>query len=472
MTNLRLLTPEMTLSGLALLVLFVDMLLPVKRARWLYHLAWLSAAGVLVMTALTLTGASGAHGVGTLWSVDPFSQFLKMCVLLTTVLCLLLGLDYAGLPERHAGLFSALVLFSAAGLMFLASATDLLLVFVALELVSLSSFVLTGFERMNPKSNEGAMKYFLFGAFSSAIMVYGISLYFGATGATKLAAAGATPTPMLLLGLTLILLGFAFKASLAPMHFWVPDAYEGAPTPITTFLSIAPKIATLGVLVRLFGVIFPAPAWEMTSLLALMAVLTMTIGNFTAIFQDDVKRLLAYSSVAQAGYLLIGLAAGNVMGQEGVLLYAFSYIAMNLGVFAAAQAVGQAAGHYGLSAFDGLYKRSFGLALAMSFCLLSLAGIPPFAGFIGKMYIFSAAVQSGMMWLAVIGVLNSVVSVYYYFRIAQRMFLRDPAGEPEPLPIGAFVAGGMAVAVVGVLLFGIHPEPLIAGVKASTRFLP
>lgn len=472
MDNLRLLAPETALAGLALLTLVADMLLPARRSRWLYHLAWLCAAGVLAMTAATLTGAAGAQGVGTLWSADPFSQFLKMCVLLTTVLCLLLGLDYAALPESRAGLFSSLVLFAAAGLMFLVSATDLLLVFVSIELVSLSSFVLTGFERSNPKSNEGAMKYFLFGAFSSAIMVYGISLYFGATGTTRLAAAGAAPSPMLLLGLVLILLGFAFKASLAPMHFWVPDAYEGAPTPVTTFLSIAPKIATMGVLVRLFGVIFPAPAWELTSLLALMAVLTMTIGNFTAIFQDDVKRLLAYSSIAQAGYLLIGLASGNALGQEGVLLYAFTYIAMNLGAFAAAQAVGQDAGHYGLSAFDGLHKRSLGLALAMSFCLLSLAGIPPFAGFMGKMYIFSAAVKADMMWLAVVGVLNSVVSVYYYFRIAQRMFLRDPAGEAAPLPVGAFVCGGVAVAVVGVLLFGIHPEPLIAGVKASTRFLP
>jgi NADH-quinone oxidoreductase subunit N len=472
MENLRLLAPEMWLSGLALGLLLVDMLLPAKKSRLLYHLAWLIAAGVLVVTALTLTGASGAHGVGTLWSVDPFSQFLKMCVLLTTALCLLLGLDYAALPQKHAGLFSGLVLFAAAGLMFLLSATDLLLIFVALELVSLSSFILTGFERQNAKSNEGAMKYFLFGAFSSALMVYGISLYFGATGGTKLLASGAAPTPMLVLGLVLILLGFAFKASLAPMHFWVPDAYEGAPTPVTTFLSIAPKIATLGVLVRVFGVIFPAPAWELSSLIALMSVLTMTIGNFTAIFQDDVKRLLAYSSIAQAGYLLIGLASNDPLGQQGVLLYSFTYVAMNLGCFAVAQAVGQHAGHYGLSAFDGLYKRSFGLALAMSFCLLSLAGIPPFAGFMGKLYIFASAVKADMMWLAVVGVLNSVVSVYYYFRIAQRMFLRDAAGESEPLPVGAFVAGGVAVAVVGVLLFGVYPEPLIAGVKASTRFLP
>lgn len=472
MENLRLLAPEMWLSGLALGLLLVDMLLPVKRSRWLYHLAWLSAAGVLVMTALTLSGAAGAHGVGTLWVADPFSQFLKMCVVLTTALCLLLGLDYAALPERHAGMFSALVLFACAGLMFLLSATDLLLVFVALELVSLSSFILTGFERANAKSNEGAMKYFVFGAFSSALMVYGISLYFGATGTTKLVATGAAPGPMLVLGLVLVLLGFAFKASLAPMHFWVPDAYEGAPTPVTTFLSIAPKIATLGVLVRVFGVLFPAPAWELSSLLALMAVLTMTIGNFTAIFQDDVKRLLAYSSIAQAGYLLIGLVSGNAMGQQGVLLYAFTYVAMNLGCFAVAQAVGQSAGHYGLSAFDGLSKRSFGLSLAMAFCLLSLAGIPPFAGFIGKTYIFASAVKADMMWLAVVGVLNSVVSVYYYFKIAQRMFLRDAAGESEPLPVGAFVAGGVAVAVVGVLLFGVYPEPLIAGVVASTRFLP
>jgi len=315
------------------------------------------------------------------------------------------------------------------------------------------------------------MKYFLFGAFSSAIMVYGISLYYGATGTTHLAAASAVPGPMLLLSLVLILLGFCFKASIAPMHFWVPDAYEGAPTPVTTFLSVAPKLATFAAIARVFGAIFPLQAYDLTLLFAILAALTMTIGNFTAMFQTDTKRLLAYSSIAQAGYLLIGLAVGTPLGREGMMLYSFVYVAMNVGAFAVIQAVGSAKGSYDLSSFDGLAKNRLGLALALMFCLLSLAGIPPLAGFMGKMLIFSSAVQAGQWWLAVVGVLNSVVSVYYYFLISHRMFFREPSDETA-IPVGAYVCGGVAVAVVVVLLFGIYPEPLIAGVRASTQILP
>lgn len=470
MNNLRLLLPEAILATLGLVVLLADLLVPVKKARVLYHLAWLSAAGVLVWTALTL-GDPAAHGVGSLWSVDPFSQFFKVTTLLTCVLCLLLGLDYKDLPEKHAGTFSALMLFSTAGLMYLVSSTNLLMLFVALEVVSISSFILTGFERQNHKSNEGAMKYFLFGAFSSAIMVFGISLYYGAAGTVQLAAASAAPGPMLILALVLILLGFAFKASIAPMHFWVPDAYEGAPTPVTTFLSVAPKLATFAALARVFGSIFPLEAYDLTLLFSIMAALTMTIGNFTAMFQTDAKRLLAYSSVAQAGYLLIGLTAGSPLGREGVMLYSFVYVAMNVGAFAVIQAVGSAKGSYDLSAFDGLAKHRLGLALSLMFCLLSLAGIPPLAGFMGKLIIFSSAVKAGHWWLAIVGVVNSVVSVYYYFAIAHRMFFREPADE-KAIPVGAYVCGGVALAVVGVLLFGLNPEPLLAGVRASTQILP
>jgi NADH-quinone oxidoreductase subunit N len=409
-------------------------------------------------------------GAAPLWSADPFSRFFKLAVLLTTSLCLLLGLDYEDLPSRHAGTFSALVLLSACGLMLLSSATDLLLIFVALELVSISSFILAGFERANPLSNEGSMKYFLFGAFSSAIMVYGISLYYGATGTTRLLA--ATPAgPVLMLALALILLGFAFKASLAPMHFWVPDAYQGAPTPVTAFLSIAPKLATFAAIARIYGTIFPPSSHSMSTLLAALALTTMTIGNFTALFQSDTKRLLAYSSIAQAGYLMIGVAVATPLGREGVLLYSFIYAAMNIGAFAVIQAVGQAKRSYDLSAFDGLAKRHLGLALCMAFCLLSLAGIPPLGGFMGKLYIFSAAVQTGSWLLAVAGVVNSVISTYYYFQIIRRMFL-SPAPEETFITIGRYTYGGLALAVAGVLYFGLFPEPLIAAARASALIIP
>jgi NADH-quinone oxidoreductase subunit N len=391
---------------------------------------------------------------------------------------LLLGLEYKNLPPQHAGAFNALLLMSSAGMMFLVSAIDLLQAFIALELISISSFILAGYERANPKSNEGSIKYFLFGAFSSAVMAYGISLFYGATGGTKLVGISQqmAGSPVFILSVLLILLGFAFKASIAPMHFWVPDAYEGAPTPVTAYLSIAPKIATMGALVRIFSILMPASVLQLTALFSLLAALTMTIGNFTAFFQDDVKRMLAYSSIAQAGYIMIGIVTGNTLGTEGVLLYSFIYVAMNLGAFAVAQIVAQQAGAdpkdaYSLESFNGLARRSFGMALAMTFFLLSLSGIPPFAGFIGKFYIFSAAVQSGHYGLAVVGVINSVVSVYYYMKIAYHMFFK-PAADEAPLSVGPYLYGGLAVAIAGVLVFGVYPEPLVASVQASAQYLP
>ncbi len=470
MLNLGLLLPVFALAGGALFLMFIDLLLPSTKFRRLYHLAWIFSLSVLVLQIAAL-GNPASRGSGTLWIADSFGSFIQLIILFTTTLCLLSTLDYRALPDRYAGTYCALMLLSAAGLLILISATDLLLAFIALELVSISSFVLAGFERKHPKSNEGAMKYFLFGAFSSALFIYGVSFYYGATGGTQLIT-GVAPSPLLILGLVLILLGFAFKASIAPMHFWVPDAYEGAPTPVTTFLSIAPKIATFGALMRMFGIVFPASSYDLQGLLGLLAILTMTIGNFTAFFQNDVKRILAYSSIAQAGYLLIGVAVGTLRGTEGVLIYSFVYVAMNIGAFAVAQAVGEASGSYCLDSFNGLGQRSLGISLGMTFCLLSLAGIPPMAGFMGKLYIFSSAVESGRWWLAVAGVVNSVASAYFYFRIAHRMFFRAPDNDSGPLIVGPYLYGGIAVAVVGVLLFGLNPEPLIAGVRASTPLLP
>ena len=472
MNNLHLIYPEIALGAMALGLMVADLFVAARHGWLLYHLGWLVSVVTLCLVGFTISDSSHLQGVGQLWAVDPLSQFFKMLVLLTTVLALLLGLEYKQLPPRHAGVFVCLLLLATTGMMFLVSSIDLLMTFVSLELISLTSFVLAGFERGNVRSNEGAVKYFLFGAFSSAVMAFGISLFYGATGTTQLVGLKETGGPLLILGVLLVLLGFCFKASVAPMHFWVPDAYEGAPTPVTAYLSIAPKIATLAAMVRVFNVLLPASILDLTTVLALLAGLTMTIGNFTAFFQTDVKRLLAYSSIAQAGYIMIAIVAGNTLGIEGVLLYSFVYVSMNIGAFAVAQAVcDHGRGNYDLSSFDGLARRSFGLALAMSFFLLSLAGIPPLAGFIGKFYIFSAAVQSHHYGLATVGVINSVVSVYYYMKIAYHMFFK-PAKDQAPVEIGPYLYGGLAVAVAGVILFGIYPEPLVASIQASAQYLP
>ncbi|MBI5241484.1 MAG: NADH-quinone oxidoreductase subunit N [Elusimicrobia bacterium] len=502
MRNLGSLLPELGLSVLGLGLMLADILTPPRLSRSLYHLAWAAAAAALGLVAWGLYAGPVLPVLGTLWTVDPMSQFFKMLLLVSTLMTVMLVLEYGPLPPAQAGTFSALLVFSVVGMMVLVSAGDLLLIFVSLELVSISSFVLAGFERGNRRSNEGAVKYFLFGAFSSALMVYGISLYYGTAGTTRLVdpASAALLAPglqgrggALTLAMLFILLGFGFKAALAPMHFWVPDAYEGAPLPVTAFLSVAPKIATIGALVRVYMCLQPAAGLGLTALLALLAMLTMTIGNTVAIFQDNVKRLLAYSSIAQAGYILIGIVAGNALGAEGILLYCLVYVAMNLGAFAVVQAVGDdgsrgGLGSYQLEAFDGLGRRSFALALIMTLFLLSLAGLPPLAGFIAKFYLFASALDAGrgasgaaapslFYGLAVVAVLNSVVSVYYYMKIAYHMFFLPPRGAEggpgrQAPRVGPYVYGCIFVALAGVLYFGVYPDPLIANVKLSAPTLP
>lgn len=468
MVNLQLLLPEILLSVLALGILLLDLVVDEERAESLYH-AGILATGVTLVFAGVLPHLT-AWGIGTLWTFDPMGLFLKDIVLMATLLTLMISLDFK-LPARNAGSFTALVLWSAAGMMVLLSGTDLLLLFLALELVSISTFILAGFKRNSLRSSEGAIKYFLIGAFSSAITAYGISLFYGATGTTRLVTAPAVADPVYIMGVLFMTVGFAFKASLAPFHLWVPDAYEGAHTPITTFMSVAPKIATVGALVRVFTVLIPHGQAGLTPLFWGLAALTMSVGNLAAIFQDNVKRLLAYSSVAQAGYLMIGFVAGDALGQEGILLYSLVYLFMNFGAFTVAIIVGEHAGTYDISAYDGLAQRNLGLSLLMAVFLLSLAGIPPLAGFIGKFYLFASAIQSGWVWLAVIGILNSLVSVYYYLRIAYRMFFMEPRTD-APVPSRFYLASSLAISAVAVFVIGLYPNPVIASIKDTIRFLP
>lgn len=471
MENLHLLYPEISLALFALLLMAADLWLPKKQGRILYHLGMISACVTTGLIGLAYSNPGHYQGIGTLWVVDPMALFFKVVILATTILILALAVDYKNPVDEHLGTFTSLILLAAVGMMLLVSATDLLLVFLALELISISSFILVGFERKNRKSSEGALKYFLIGAFSAALLVFGISLFYGATGTTHLLQLPLTLAPdayvMLVLGCLFILIGLGFKVSMAPFHFWVPDAYEGAPTPVTVFLSIAPKVAGMAVLLRIFTGILPHGALGLTSLLAFLAMLTMTVGNFTALFQTNIKRLLAYSSIAHAGYMLIGFVTGDSLGREGLLLYSLVYVFMNFGAFAVATVIGNE-NSYELEAYNGLAKRNFGLSMLMLFFLLSLAGIPPLAGFIGKFYLFAAAINGKFYWLAIVAVLNSVVSVYYYMRIVYHMFFKEPR-TLEPAPIGVFIAGGLTIAAVGVFLIGIYPEPILSAVKLSAE---
>ena len=468
MENLNLLIPEIVLSLLALGLIAFSLF----RARF-ERTAYFIALGTLALTCLSIffpVFSTAREGFGTLWVCDGLSVFFKIIVILATAFTLLLSLEYPPTACQPSGLYAGMLLFSCVGMMLLASATDLLLLFVALELVSLTSFILTGFEKTNLRSSEAAIKYFLVGAFSSALTAYGISLFYGATGTTQLVGLKASGG-LLLPAMLFITVGFGFKISMVPFHFWVPDAYEGAPTPITAFLSVAPKAATLAAFLRLFTILLPHWQMNLTLLFEILAILTMTVGNLVAIFQNNVKRLLAYSSIAQAGYILIGLVTGDPLGQEGVLIYVLAYLFMNMGAFAVAIAVANREKSYDLDGYNGLAQRSLGLSLMMTFFLLSLAGIPPLAGFIGKFYVFAAAIRTHFYVLAVVGVLNSVVSVYYYMRIAYRMFFASPRNT-DSVPLGRYLAGSLILATLFIFLIGILPEPFIQSVKFSMRTLP
>jgi len=475
MENLHLLYPEITLTSCALILLVADLFFHGRHGRALYVFGVVAAALTIGVNALGYSQPAIYQGIGTLWVVDPMALLLKVLILGTTIMVLLTTFGYQSKDvPRHLGSFTALVLLSAVGMMLLVSAIDLLMIFLALELISICSFILVGYERNLTKSSEGAMKYFIIGAFSSAIMVYGISLFYGSLGTTRLLDIhplfAQRSSEMFVMGCLLLTVGFGFKISMAPFHLWVPDAYEGAPTPVTAFLSIAPKIAGLAMMVRVFTHMVPHVSLDLTLMFSILAVLTMTVGNLTAIFQTNIKRMLAYSSIAQAGYMLIGFVTADTMGREGLLLYSLVYVFMNLGAFAVVISIGNDDG-YELEAYDGLAKRNLGLSLLMTCFLLSLAGIPPMAGFIAKFYIFAAAIKGGFYWLGVFAVLNSVISVFYYMRVAYHMFFREPRSL-EPVRTNLFLHMVLTVSAAVVFVVGIYPDPAITIVKSSAVMLP
>ncbi|MDP2866826.1 MAG: NADH-quinone oxidoreductase subunit N [Elusimicrobiota bacterium] len=473
MSNLILLNPEIILACAGLLILLAGAFIGESRAKLLFHLGTISAAAVLGMVITQAVMA--AYGMGTMWVLDPAAQLFKFIILAATVFTLLLSVNYTAIQPRHVGTYTALVLWASCGMMFLSGAMDFIYLLISLELISICCFILTGFEQKNPRSAEGAIKYFLMGGLSTAVTIYGISLFYGATGTTNLFNYVSSvdlhfSDPAYIMGMLFILVGFGFKISMVPFHFWAPDAYEGAPTPITAYLSVASKLAALGAMMRIFASVIPHYAIGSTMLIAVLAALTMTLGNLTALFQTNIKRLLAYSSIAQAGYMLIGLVVADPLGRESVLFYALAYLVTNMGAFAVAMVVAGKTGSYELEAYDGLAKRSLGLSIVMVMFLLSLAGIPPLVGFIGKFYLFASAVNSQtFLWLAVVGVLNSVVSVYYYMNIARRMFFAE-GKDTSLVETDIYTTGVIVITSAATLLMGILPETCMRVVKNCVSF--
>jgi NADH-quinone oxidoreductase subunit N len=479
------LLPELVLTAGALLLLVVDVFTPRDRQGLLI---WLAVA-VLVATGAALAPTAGVNltVARDLVAVDSFAFFFKVVFLLAAAITLLMSARYLEVEGARAGEYGFLVLCATLGMMFMAGGADLVTIFIGLETMAVSFYVLTGFLKPNRRSNEAAVKYFLLGAFSLGLLLYGMSLLYGLTGTTNLrniatGLASAEGGLMLPLAVILVAAGVGFKIAAVPFHMWAPDVYEGAPTPITGFLSVGSKAASFAMLLRIFieglpafrfeglSVVFGEPiGW--TTVFYVLAVVTMTVGNLTAITQSNLKRLLAYSSIAHAGYVLIGVVAGSARGVAAALIYLFIYIFMQLGAFAVIvllrrrDVVGDE-----LKDLSGLYFRSPLAAIAMLVFMLSLGGIPPTAGFMGKFWVFSAAIESGYVWLAVIGVLNSAISLYYYVRVIVFMWIKE---ETLGSPIAMAPALGLviAVALFGTLVFGVYPAPLFDFAEASAATL-
>ena len=480
--NWWLLAPEITLAVSAVAVILLDLVVRRKGA-----LAVVSVIGLLAAMAFAvgLWDKVGVTALNDMLVVDRFSLFFQLFFPAVALLVVLASTDYASRFSRFQGEYYALILLATTGMMFLASTGELISIYISLELMSLSLYALTGFLR-DPKSGEAGLKYLLLGAMSSAVLLYGLALTYGITGTTHLGAVAAAvrgmgsaaDNPALLMAVVFIIVGFGFKIASVPFQMWVPDVYEGAPTPITAFLSVASKAAGFAVLVRLFTAAFPAPEWlsqDWGMVFAVLAAVTMTLGNIVALVQINIKRLLGYSSIAHAGYIMLGLAAlgaagGGGLGQSGVLFYVAAYGITNLGAFIAIIAISHHLDSDLISGYAGMSRRSPLLAAALALSLVSLTGLPVTAGFWAKIYIFNAAVQEGLLWLVVVAVLNSVISAYYYLRIVKTMYLEDPPTE-ERVPSSAPVNAALVVCSIGVLYIGFLPYAVLRLAEAATLLL-
>ena len=429
------------------------------------------------LVALALAGYATARlmwvdlpVMGGLFLLDPYSNFFKIIFYIAAAITILLSLNYLKQEKIHLGEYYAFILFATCGMMIMVSGGDLLVIFLGLELTALSFYILTGFKRFERKSLEAAVKYFVLGSFSSGILLFGISLLFGLAGTTNLemlahrfaSMNGETGAdPAWILAMVFLVVGFGFKVAIIPFHMWAPDVYEGAPTPITAFLSVSSKAASFAVFLRVFGVALGGMYEDWRMLLILISVFTILLGNILAIAQSNIKRMLAYSSIAHAGYALIGLLVGSHLGVFSLMLYMFVYAFMNLGAFGVVVQL-RKDGLEGneITDFAGLAKRNRLAAFVMLIFMFSLAGIPPTAGFIGKFYIFMAAVEANLTWLAVLGVVGSAISAYFYLRVVMVMYMKEPhSGMVFSTPRAAALA--LTIAAIAVIGLGVFPGPIL-----------
>ncbi|MHB8653769.1 MAG: NADH-quinone oxidoreductase subunit N [Terriglobia bacterium] len=475
--------PEILLTIFALAILIIDpVLFQDKRDKFWNAVFALIGLGFAILQLIlfwrAFPGGLPFVGFGGRFTVDTFAIFMKLIIAFATFLVVLISVKYLEIEEAHFGEYYALLLLAAVGMMFMASGTDLIVLFLGVELMAFCEYILSGFLRTHRRSNEAAMKFFLLGAFSSGLLLYGMSLLYGIAGSTKLGdimlslAARPSPDPLAWVAMITLLAGLFFKIAAVPFHQWTPDVYEGAPTSITAFISVAPKVASFALLLRLLFAGIRPMQLEWQSLMIGVAIATMTLGNLAAITQTNIKRFFGYSTISHVGYLLLGVIAaadGNSYGLTAVLIYLLVYAFMNLGAFAVIilmrrkDLVGDE-----IDDLAGLMARAPGMAVLMLIFLLSLAGVPPTAGFIGKYYIFLSLIQTGHYYLAVLGVAYAVVALYYYFRIVVAMFMKN-APETVPLATSPGQSVALGVAIAFTLAIGIYPEPFILLARAAVR---
>ncbi|HSL98477.1 MAG TPA: NADH-quinone oxidoreductase subunit N [Candidatus Deferrimicrobiaceae bacterium] len=484
MSDITTIAPFVLAVLLALVVLVVDLVWPGRRGA----IVGTVLVGLLMVAAATIDVGSGGTRVTAFdgaYVVDPLTTFLDLLFIGIVAFTIVFAPDYLEPRGLPLGEFAVVLLFAMTGAMLISASADLLVLFIALELMVLPGYMLAGYHKTDGYSTEGAIKYFLLGSFSSAIFLFGLAVGWGTLGTTRIEdvrdalAGGAAVSPALVMGLAFLTTGVAFKIAAVPFHYWTPDAYQGSPTPVTGYLSVGPKVGAFALVLRLFAEALGPLSADWVQVVIVLAVLTMTLGNLVALTQTNVKRMLAYSSIAHTGYMLVGLAAfavGRMEGLEGLLYYGAAYSVMNLGAFAVVGAIQRRAGvTSGLATFAGLGRREPWLAVLMTLFLLSLTGIPPTAGFFAKAYVILAAVQASQAGsaalgvLAVVAVLNAAAAAFYYLRVVVYMFMREPESEQPVLAHGRLLWGGLVAASVLTVILGLLPGPLLDVVGQAAR---
>ena len=474
--NFWLFAPEFALTGAAFAVLGVDLLLPRERKGYLPALSLVGLAAVLVLSLSYLWGKNEQLYDG-LFLIDDFSLFFKGFFLVLGMLAVLVSVEYVRQHLSRPGEYYGILLFSVLAMMMMAASGELLTAYISLELLSFSLYVLVSFGRHGFKPSEAGVKYILLGAFASALLLYGISQVYGILGTTRfdeihaaLAVADSPLNPAVLVGLALIIAGLGFKVAAVPFHMWAPDVYEGAPTPVTAYLAVGSKAAAFALILRLFTQAFMPAFDDWQIVLVVLAALTMTLGNLVALAQSNIKRMLAYSSVGQVGYLLMGVAAISPLASNGVILHLAGYGITNLAVFMCIIVFYNATGKENIPAFAGLARRSPFVAMVLTASLFSLAGLPFFAGFTTKFYLFTAVAQGDLLWLVALAITNSVISLYYYMMVMKQMYMM-PAEDDSPVPVSTLSRGVLGALLVGIIAIGVYPAPLVDAIDAATRVI-